>query len=136
MAFILDASVAISWSFRDEHNSYAHRVLRLLAQDSAIVPPLWSLEVANALIVAERRKRFTAADVSHIRDDLVDLPIEVADISMDQTLHTVLDLARSQGLSTYDAAYLYLAMREGLPLATQDEALRLAAANQGVRLVE
>ena len=136
MPFVLDASVALAWSFRDERNAYAHRVLRRLEDDPALVPAVWMLEVANGLLVAERRGRFTAADVAQVYGVLADLPIEWSDLTLDQALGPVLDLARARGLSAYDAAYLELAMREGLPLATQDEALRAAAQRVGVPLVE
>jgi len=136
MPFVLDASVALAWSFRDEQNAYAHRMLRRLEDDPAVVPVVWLLEVANGLLVAERRGRFTAADVAQVYGTLADLPIEWSDLTLDQALGPVLDLARAHGLSAYDAAYLELAMREGLPLATQDDALRVAAERAGVPLVE
>ena len=136
MPFVLDASVALAWSFRDERNAYAHQVLRRLEDDPALVPAVWMLEVANGLLVAERRARFTAADVAQVYGVLADLPIEWSALTLDQALGPVLDLARAHGLSAYDAAYLELAMREGLPLATQDEALRAAAQRVGVPLVE
>ena len=136
MAFVLDASVPLSWSFRDEQSAYAHRVLRRLEDDQALVPAVWVLEVANGLLVAERRGRFTVADVAQACQDLAELPIESSDLAHDQALGPVLDLARAQGLSAYDAAYLELAMREGLPLATQDAALQAAAQRVGVPLVE
>ena len=136
MPFVLDASVALAWSFRDERNAYAHRVLRRLEDDPALVPAVWMLEVANGLLVADRRGRFTAADVAQVYGVLADLPIEWSDLTLDQALGPVLDLARVHGLSAYDAAYLELAMREGLPLATQDDALRGAAERAGVPLME
>lgn len=136
MPFVLDASVALAWSFRDERNAYAHQALRRLEDDAALVPAVWMLEVANGLLVAERRGRFTAADVAQVYGVLADLPIEWSALTLDQALGPVLDLARAHGLSAYDAAYLELAMREGLPLATQDEALRAAAQRVGVPLAE
>jgi len=136
MPFVLDASVALAWSFRDERNAYAHRVLRRLEDDPALVPTVWMLETANGLLVAERRGRFTAADVAQVYGTLADLPIESSDVTLDQAMGPVLDLARAHELSAYDAAYLELAMREGLPLATQDAALQAAAQRVGVALVE
>lgn len=136
MPFVLDASVALAWSFRDEQNTYAHWMLRRLEDDPAVVPVVWLLEVANGLLVAERRGRFTAADVAQVCGALADLPIEWSDLTLDQALGPVLDLARAHGLSAYDAAYLELAMREGLPLATQDDALRVAAERAGVPLMD
>jgi predicted nucleic acid-binding protein len=136
MPFVLDASVALAWSFRDERNAYAHRVLRRLEDDPALVPAVWMLEVANGLLVAERRGRFTAADVAQVYGVLADLPIEWSDLTLDQVLGSVLDLARAHKLSAYDAAYLELAMREALPLATQDAALQAAAQRVGVSMVD
>jgi predicted nucleic acid-binding protein len=136
MPFVLDASVALAWPFRDERNAYAHRILRRLEDDPAVVPTVWILEMANGLLVAERRGRFTAADVAHVYGTLADLPIESSDLTLDQALGPVLDLARAHELSAYDATYLELAMREGLALATQDDALRVAANRVSVPLVE
>lgn len=136
MAFVLDASVTLGWCFRDEENAYAHRVLRRLPDDSAVVPAIWLLEVANGLLLAERRGRLSIADVAQVHDALVGLPIDWQDLTLEQVLGPVLDLARAHRLSAYDAAYLELAMREGLPLATQDEALRAAAESVGVPLLQ
>ncbi len=136
MPFVLDASLALAWSFRDERNAYAHRVLRRLEEDPALVPAIWILEMANGFLVAERRGRLTAADVAQASAALADLPIESSDVKLDQAMGPVLDLARAHELSAYDAAYLELAMREGLPLATQDAALQAAAQRVGVPLVE
>ena len=82
MPFVLDASVALAWSFRDEQNAYAHRMLRRLEDDPAVVPVAWMLEVANGLLVAERRGRFTAADVAQVYGTLADLPIEWSDLTI------------------------------------------------------
>ncbi len=136
MPFVLDASLALNWFFRDEQNAYAHRVLRRLDDDPPIVPDIWILEMVNGLVVAERRVRITSADVARVSAELADLPIEPADVTLEQALGPVLDLARAHGLTAYDAAYLELAMREGLPLATEDVALRAAAGRVGVLLVE
>jgi predicted nucleic acid-binding protein len=136
MPFVLDASLALAWFFRDEQNAYAHRVLRRLGDDPAIVPDIWILEMVNGVLVAERRGRLTSADVARVSAELADLPIEPADVTLEQALGPVLDLARAEKLSAYDAAYLELAMREGLPLATQDAALQAAAGRVGVALIE
>ena len=136
MPFVLDASIALAWFFRDERNAYAHQTLRWLEGDSTVVPGVWLLEVANGLVVAERRGRFTPADVAQVCRTLAELPIELSDLTLDQALGPVLDLARAHGLSAYDAAYLELAMRENLPLATQDDALLDAAERVGVSLVK
>lgn len=136
MPFVLDASVAMGWSFRDERNAYAHGVLRRLRADSAMVPAVWVLEVANGLLVAERRGRFSPADIATVCENLGDLPVEVVDVTFDQAMSTVLNLGRTEQLSAYDATYLDLAMRERLPLATQDDRLWAAAGRVGVELIE
>ncbi len=104
MPFVLDASVALAWWFRDERNAYAYGVRRRLQDDPALVPPVWVLEMANGLLVAERRGRFTAADVAQAYGALADLPTESSDVTLDQVMGPVLDLARAHELSVYDAA--------------------------------
>jgi len=136
MPFVLDASVALAWCFRDERNAYAHRVLRRLDDEPAVVPNIWLLEVANGLLIAERRGRLSRAEVTQVGGVIADLPITWRETSLEQALGSVLDLAGTHELSAYDAAYLELAMREGLPLATQDNALRAAAKRVGVALAD
>ncbi len=135
MAFVIDASVTLSWCFRDERSEYAVNVLRRLADDSAIVPDLWALEVANGLLTAERRGRLTSADIAAVHAMLARLPIVRDGLTLDGALGAVVDLARAHNLSAYDAAYLELAMREGLSLATEDARLRLAAQAVGTALI-
>lgn len=136
MPFVLDASVALAWHFEDEALEYADRVLDRLQEDDAFVPAVWPLEVANGLLAAERRRRLSAADVAQAQAILSDLPVTVNELALEDALGPVLDLARAHSLSAYDAAYLDLAMREGLSLATQDNHLRAAAMRVGVALVE
>jgi predicted nucleic acid-binding protein len=135
MPLVVDASVTLSWCFRDEQGEYGARVLRRLAGDTVLVPGLWLLEVTNGLLVAERRGRLSAAELSHVRQLLADLPVTVVELALEEALGSVLEVARSQSLSAYDASYLDLAMRQGLPLATQDDILRSAAVRLGVRVV-
>jgi len=136
VTFVVDASVTLSWYLDDEPNDYADRMLNRLADDSAVVPNIWFLEVANGLLIAERRGRITQADVARVSGTLTGLPISVGDLSLDAALGPIFTLARSHDLSAYDAAYLELAMREGLPLASVDESLRRAARVAGVELAE
>ena len=135
MPFVLDASVALSWCFEDESGRYADHVLDLLERDGAVVPAIWPLEVANALCVGERRQRLTASDVARATALIRALPIRLDDASMELVLGAILGLARENRLSSYDASYLDLAMRAGLPLATQDARLIAAAGSTGVALV-
>jgi len=132
--FVLDSSMAVAWSFEDETNEYADRVEGALANKRAVVPVLWTLEVANALLVGERRKRATEADTSKWTAMLARLPISIDDQTNTHAWTTTLSLARRHNLSAYEAAYLELAIRRGLPLATLDAQLQAAAKAVGVQL--
>ena len=132
--FVVDCSVTMAWCFEDECDEYADSVLSSLTSAEACVPSVWSLEVANVLLVAERRDRISIADSARFVNLLADLPI-VVDLDDHLRFHgPVLELGRRTGLSAYDGSYLDLAMRLGIPLATRDEALRTAAAANGVEL--
>ena len=133
---VLDASVTLAWAFEDEENGYPDFVLESLAQANACVPIIWPLEVGNALLVAERRGRLNQAATVQFLALLWQLPIVVEPERPERLLGEILSLAREQGLSTYDATYLHLAMRHGFPLATADELLRQAATRAGVPLFE
>ncbi len=135
-ALVLDASVALAWCFEDEANSYTEAVLEALAEGEALVPTVWPLEVGNGLLVAERRGRLTQADTVQFLALLQQLPIAVEPETPERMLGELLSLAREYRLSSYDASYLDLAMRRGLPLATQDKGLRQAAARCGVRVYQ
>jgi predicted nucleic acid-binding protein len=130
---VLDASVALGWCFEDEGPG-SIMVLQALRTDEAIVPSIWPLEVGNALLVGERRGRLTSADARRFVELLRGLPITLDLETGDRGLADVLAVARERGLTTYDAAYLELAMRLGIPLATADERLVAAAAAEGVAL--
>ena len=135
MEFVLDSSVTMSWFFDDEATSATDELLDQLNSDGrAIVATHWALEVCNTLLMAERRKRSTVAESSHFLAILDALPIEADQetISRASTASMALALARAQGLTLYDSAYLELAMRRSLPLATLDKQLRAAAKKTGV----
>ncbi len=134
MRFVLDCSVTMSWLFKDEVDNYSESVLSLLRLQGALVPAIWPLEVANVLLTAERRQRVSEAQRVQFTELLVSLPIAVLNRAVDQTFNAILPLAREHKLSSYDASYLELALREGLPLATRDHKLRLAARHCGVPL--
>jgi predicted nucleic acid-binding protein len=133
---VVDNSVVMSWCFEDEKSDYADGVLSTLIDHEALVPLIWPLEVANVLLVAERRRRLSPANALRFLGLLRSLPIVVEGESLDQTWGEILTLARETGLSTYDASYLNLAIREGVPLATQDSALRRAARKVKVSIAE
>lgn len=139
MAFVLDNSVVMRWLFRDgttEALEYADRILDRLADAScqALVPCVWALEVGNVIARAEAKGLLQEARSAEFLGILNDMAIELDSRSAAQALGDTLQLARRYQLSTYDAAYLELALREGLPLATDDEALRKALASAGGHL--
>ncbi|MDO3378577.1 type II toxin-antitoxin system VapC family toxin [Geoalkalibacter halelectricus] len=133
---VIDNSVIMAWCFRDVGDGYADAVLSSLVDAEALVPGIWPLEVANVLVAAERRGRLKETDSTRFLALLADLPLRVIQESPQRITGEILALARETGLSSYDASYLDLAMREGEPLATLDEGLRKAAAKVGVELFQ
>jgi predicted nucleic acid-binding protein len=131
MQFVLDASVTLAWAFADESNPVASRGAKLLqtASTIALVPEVWWYEVRNTLLLAERRGRIPEAATRGFLQQIARLQIQI-DIGRNDI--PLLDLARQHNLSVYDAAYLALAIREKIPLATLDTALGAAAAARGV----
>lgn len=132
---VLDASAALSWVLGDESSPEADSLLTLVVGSGATVPGLWPLEIANTLLVAERRGRITASDRHLAISTLFDLPIRVDPSTAVRAWTTTLGLAAERGLTVYDASYLELALREGLPLASGDRALRNTAQASGVTIV-
>ena len=135
MKFVLDASVSLAWCFEDERAGYAMRVLDELSGGEAIVSSLWPIEVTNGLASALREKRIDLAGAAEARNTLVALPIVVDAVNRRRAFEDIPRLARAHGLTTYDASYLELAVRLGIPLATLDQALARAAADEGVQAV-
>lgn len=135
-SFVLDNSIVMAWSFEDESNDYADAVLDRLATTRAVVPGLWPLEVANALLMGERRMRSTEAETIKWTGMLVSPPIVIDGETNAHAWSDTLNLARGHNLTAYDAAYLELAIRLGLPLATIDAKLKVAAENVGVTLFD
>ena len=133
MPFVLDASTALSWCFEDEAKPETEAILDRLVDDPAVVPALWELEVTNALLVGERRGRLTESQTTRFVTLLASLPINVELAGPDMT--TLLAVGRQHGLSSYDATYLVLAERDGHPIATLDNRLRIAATAAGVPLL-
>mgnify|MGYP001358264815 FL=1 len=125
--FVVDASVVMAWCFCDAGNRYADAVLESLETGEALVPAIWPLEVGNVLLVAERKKRLSEASLVRFLALLRNLPITVEQETPDRMLTEIVSLARTHHLSTYDASYLDLAMRLGLPIATRDALLAKAA---------
>lgn len=136
--FILDASVALAWFLDDPVPAYAsHLRQALLHGERALVPMLWTLEVANGLAVGERRRNLTADQVARclaVVEQLLGGTIEVSSVLV--PFRQVLSTARSFRLTAYDSIYLEIARTEGLPLATLDRSLRTAASQAGVGIVQ
>lgn len=130
--FILDCSVTMAWYFKDEANAYANAVRKALSRARAVVPALWPLEVANILVLGERRQRSTEAEASKWLGYLQMLPIRVDEETAARAWSDILHVARSHDLSVYDAAYLELANRLGMPLASLDDKLKATAVSAGV----
>ena len=133
--FVIDASSVLSWCFEDESGPAADALIEQVATSGAAVPGLWSLEIANGLVIGERRGRIKPADTAAFVAMIEQLPIVADRATGTRALHETLSLAREHGLTAYDAAYLELAMRLGLPLATDDRRLGAAAQRAGVVLL-
>ncbi len=134
--FVLDGSVTMVWGFEDEADEYAEAILERMPDLQAHVPSLWPLEVANALLVGEHRRRITSAETARFIAILGAFPITVDDQTVAHAWAHTMHLARAHNLSSYDAAYLELAVRLGLPLAALDGKLKTAAGAMGVPLFE
>lgn len=132
MSFVIDCSVAMAWCFEDEATDFTDDLLERLGSEGAAVPSLWFLEVANVLTISERRGRTNQAKITKFLQLLSDLPITIDLKTEEKALTDILSLARTNGLTAYDAAYLELALREGLSLATLDRDLMQVARRLGV----
>lgn len=134
MPFVLDNSVVTGWYLPDQADAYTDAIALQLQADKALVPPLWQMELANVLTTACTKGKLQLHQARQILDVLGELPIEV-DTGAAPGQRQLFELAMRYGLSSYDAAYLELAMRHGLHLATRDEQLKLAAQTAGVDVV-
>ena len=133
-ALVIDSSLTAAWCFPDERVAYTNAVLQAISAPlEAVAPRLWAYEVRNSVLMGLRRKRITHADAVEFLESLKGLPIQLAD---PVSYEGVFSLADHHGLTVYDAAYLDLAIRDGLPLASLDDALRKAALNSGVALFQ
>jgi predicted nucleic acid-binding protein len=130
--FVLDASVVLTWCFPDENIDLAQRVADRFKQgDTALAPSFWPHEVLNALNAGEKRKRISEAMIRSFLDDLAALPVLLEQIPAGIVFDRIQSLSRKHGLTAYDAAYLDLALENGLALATLDETLLRACKNAG-----
>lgn len=134
MQFVLDCSVAMAWCFREERNEYVYGILESLSDWEALVPEIWSLELINARLVAERMKRLKEAETAHFMELIASLPIVKEGVVPLNVEKTLLSIGREHQLSSYDACYLELAIRRAIPLATQDTKLVNACKKSGVEI--
>lgn len=136
-AFVLDASVALGWTLDNPVPASASRAKQILLSGTrAVVPALWLLEIANGLVVAERRGIITSSDATLALAQLEQLSAQTLEIDTEMVpMRQALTTARTYALSAYDSVYLDLALRTRLPLATLDTALRKAAGKAGVELL-
>jgi predicted nucleic acid-binding protein len=134
-SFVLDASVALSWLYQREKPKEARlstQALSAIATTEALVPARWYAEVANGVLIGERRKVITPAQAADFHSRLEDLPIRCDETAPQVAAQEARFLARQHSLTIYDAMYLALALREGAGLLSFDEALIKAAAKAGV----
>ncbi|MFP3120222.1 PIN domain-containing protein [Rickettsia sp. R2] len=130
VSFVLDSSIALSWLMPDEVASLD--ILDKTITEEAIVPAIWGLEIGNVLLCAERAKRLTANQRHQAIYTLKDLYIKIDQITLEHIWFETMDLAVQYGLTLYDASYLELALRCGLPIATLDKSLKQASKAAGV----
>ena len=136
--FVLDNTVTMAWCFTDEATEFTETLLNNLSNltDAALVPSLWLYEVVNVTEMAIRKGRITKDKATAFIESLTDLPIEVEDLSRTEVFVSVRAVAERYRLTSYDAAYLELAIRHRLPLAAFDSDLNKAARAAGVELVQ
>jgi predicted nucleic acid-binding protein len=136
--FVLDASVALAWFVNDPLPIYALQIKQFMESGKkAMVPDLWTLEMANGFRMAERRGKLTVEQTDHGLRQLEIITVSGIQINREvASIREQLAIARACQLTAYDAVYLELARREGLPLATLDKGLRAAAAKAGVALLK
>ena len=134
-AFVVDCSVAMTWLFHDEATPKTSQLLAQLATETALVPAWWFIEVTNVIALAEKKKRITVAQSNAFIADVGTLGIEVDSDAPARAFAQLLPLCRTHQMTSYDAMYLELAVRRGLPLATLDADLRKAAKACGVGLM-
>ena len=136
-SFVVDASVGFSWVYPDQASAYTEGVLTTLDNGAtALVPTLWPIEIANAVLVAVRRRRMTNAEADAAFDLLKRLEVTVDSDAPSLAFGSIAAMAQEQSLSAYDACYLELAARKAVAIATRDEALMKAARKCGVKILD
>ena len=133
--FVLDNSVVMSWCFEDEKSEHSFRLLKRLEVSSAIVTGIWPFELANALLFAEKKGRISPVEILQFIRQLSFLSITIKNTPIEEVFGECHALAKEYGLTVYDAGYLHLSVREGLPLATFDVELIKAAKKVGIEIL-
>jgi predicted nucleic acid-binding protein len=134
-AFVLDSSVALAWALPRQQTVTTKALLEQAAEYGTLTTALWPIEVANVLLIYERRRQMTTAERISAIGFYSDLPIEIDDQTATRAWSTTFELALAHKLTIYDAGTLELSLRSGLPLATLDQALSAAAASAGVSVL-
>ncbi|CAN5364301.1 type II toxin-antitoxin system VapC family toxin [soil metagenome] len=134
-SFILDCSMTMAWCFADESTPEVIQIQERLAAEAALVPAHWILEVTNVLAMAEKRKRLSSEDSIQFVKLLSVLDIQIDEESSRRPLGYLLPFCRTYNLTSYDAVYLDLVLKEKLPLASLDDDLRKAAISLGVQVL-
>jgi predicted nucleic acid-binding protein len=135
MPFVLDSSVALAWVLPDERSAPIDQLADQLATDRAIVPAMWPFEILNALLTATRRARISSNDLHGLLGELARLPVEIEQVTMLGQLEAIGSLAARHGLTCYDAAYVELAKRRNMPLATLDKRLRDVCLTERINVI-
>jgi predicted nucleic acid-binding protein len=135
MSIVLDASVSAAWHFRDQDADTLHCILDMTIDEGAVVPDYWQFETASALLRGMRQKRTTSDDISRFAERLSGFPLEIHAFARHEAFDAILPLAMAHGLKMFDAGYLALAKRLGIPLATFDRKLAEAARLEGVEVM-
>jgi len=135
LKLIADISVVLAWLFNEEHTTKALDVLHRIEKDGLLVPPLWWCELQNGILMGERRGRKTIDESTAFLKLVMALPIQTDDAPRHRISDDILDIARRHQLTAYDATYVELAVRHGVPLATFDVALRRCASSFGVKII-
>jgi predicted nucleic acid-binding protein len=133
--FVLDASVALGWCFRDEANAKTASLLQQIKTSVAFVPSIFPLEIGNILVGAQKKSRITFAEMTKYISLLERLNIQIDDETSAHAYHEILQLSYQHKLTTYDAAYLELALRFDVPLATKDPALASVSRKLGIEVL-
>ncbi len=132
---VIDASLTLAWCFADERNHSSQALLNDVARNGARAPAIWWFEVTNALLIGEIRKRISREDVDDHVKNLAELPVAIDSAQNVETITRIMELARTQRLTTYDASYNELALRYALPIATRDTAMQNAARKLGLEII-